>query len=94
MNENKNMDNRITTTKFIDLGLSVRASNCCVSVGIKNKADLIRAIKTGRIHPNAIPRIRNFGWQTYREICRLLNMPFPKQRTSAPRVCPHCGLAS
>ncbi len=70
-------------------GLSTRAANCCNNAGLMNRAQIVAAISSGRLHPSNIAGCGNYGWGTHIEVHKWLGLPEP-QRTR-PRMCPHCG---
>lgn len=63
-------------------GLSVRAGTVINNLNLRNRGEVLAAIKDGRLHPR---RTRHYGWKTHIEICRWLGLPVPLKRGQCPR---------
>ena len=64
-------------------GLSSRAKNCLLmNAGLKSRDELLHLFKSGQIL-----RVRNYGWNTHKEVAEWLGLPIPQKN----RACPHCG---
>lgn len=71
-------------------GLSVRAYNALNNGNFITKAQVLEAVKDGSLHPLSKKSPRNFGWSSYRDVCKWLGLPEPvKIRRFC--VCPRCG---
>jgi hypothetical protein len=72
-------------------GLSVRAVNCLLRMGLTRREDIRTAIGKRLLHPANVQAL-NFGWKTYREVCQWLGLRLPMTNQQVHET--RCSIAS
>lgn len=71
-------------------GLTTRANECLLRLGIQTKQEAIEAIQSGKLHPKN-RSMYNYGWMSHKLVCKWIGLPEPEKITGKKRLCPHCG---